>query len=785
MNFKTTITLLVLLAVVVGASWFLGVFSPEGQEGDNQPAPIVQAEEILLIAPMLEDVDKVRLEVSGRGHMVFVSDGPNWNIVEPVDAAALPWEVTDLIGAFTQARKLETIQPGRGEYATMTLADFGLESPLYTVSFEGAGRKLTFLVGKNVVASENTYVKTPDSDEVYIIDQNMKTRIKKDLAGYRDTQFWDLKKNNVTELVYAGPNGEVFRFTKDDAGRWTMLSPILGRADKNIIANAVGAISTLKAQEFTEDHPTDLSRFGLEKPVWKVTVVETEKVKPTTQTSQPAPNRTEHHLLVGRPAGLDSAQVYAKLADKKWVVTIAQDSMKKIIPDVMTWRDKSVVPVNKNDITRVDIRRSAQDVMLVRENDVWKLKDGAEFISTDDKIVSALLNSLASLKAASFIDQPDKKLLTQSKLSDPACTITIYTDEKAEPLTLALGETTPSGMFRYVRRANQDTIAAVAVEQLTPIFTPALSYRDKQMMAFSMDTVKSIELVQNNRRYTLARPTPTTAWQVTSPISARADQDSVKNIIMVLATLKAQDFVARGYLANYDLDHPQIKATINIEVEAPVVNIGSAASQPATQTKPTTRLITRQFDLAVSKHNDRYYAVRLGQEKPLVAMVTSQVYNDLNAELIDRAAFGDNSPQKDAIDRIVINPPDARPMEFKKTGGAWTFPADPVVQIDQEKVEQVLRTFSRLKAKRYAEFEPSEKSFGLKKPFLTVTAFAGSDMWTVSVGEDVNGRSNRYAQTNARPWIFEMKNSDVEKLNVSLKDLVKAHSAAVPASPAY
>jgi hypothetical protein len=777
MNFKTTISLLVLLAIIAGGSYFLGVFSPKSKAENQKKAPVVQADKILLIAPSIGDVQRVKLEVAGRDTMVFERSGQSWKIVQPVDAMAMSWEVSDLIDAFAAARKLETFVPGQGQYADQTLESLGLKEPIFTVTLEETNRKMTYQVGQNPVASESTYVKTPESNEVYVIDQDLRSRIKKNVADYRDKQLWELNKANLSELKFVSGDGKEFKFVKTGDGKWTMVSPVKAAVSIGSVTEAINAVTTLKAQEFVEDAPANLDGFGLSKPAWTITAVETQEVKPTplsTQATQPASapavKRTEHVLLIGGASGLKSDQVYAKPADKKWVVTIAQDNLKKIIPDVIAWREKTLVELNKDALTRIDIRRSAQDAILFRENENWKLQATEGVISADPAAVNTLIDAINGLQATSFIDMPSAEVLKKSKLDEPACTI-ILAGTNTEPVVLTIGGQTPSGMFRYVKRSNQDYIAVVANEKVEKLFTPALSYRDRQMMVFSIDSVTSIEVNQHNRIYTIVRPGPGLPWKVTSPIEAPADQQNVRNVLLALATLRAEDYVAQGYLGNYNLSSPQVQVKVKVEMQVPVVQVDPTTSAPTTQTQPAMRTVSQEYTLAVSKHNDKVYAVRPAVEKPLVALVSDQLLKDLSAEFVARSVFANNVPKPEIVNRLEIKKTGGETIVLEKVNGVWMFPTDAVVKIDQEKINNLLQKFASLKAICYSDFQDSKSSYGLDKPILTITASDGKNSWTLNAGGQARGQ-NRYGQSSSLPWIFELPASDVTKLSPALKDLI-------------
>ncbi|MFA5864430.1 MAG: DUF4340 domain-containing protein [Phycisphaerae bacterium] len=734
MNFKTTLSLLIILVVILGVSWYLGVFSSMPAKLSASPVPVVEAGKFFLITPKLQDLTRVRLELSGKGYLVFDKKGEKWEIAEPIVAPALGWELTDLVSAFEQACKLDTIIPA-------SMKDFGLDDPIYKITFEEKGRKIIYLVGKNVVASENTYVKTPDGKEVFVVDQNLRAKVKKDLADYRDKQLWELKKEKINEMEFVSREGTVFKFTKGENEKWQMLSPVKAPAGQDAITNAVNAISTIKAQEFADDKPTNLATYGLDKPVWKITVAQTQ---PTTQ---PAIKRTEHVILIGASSGLKADQVFAKLADKNWVVTIASDDIKKLSPDAASWRDKKILDLDRNVISEIQIQKGGLKTVLTKTDQAWKLRSGKELVPADTQTVDNVLNTLIGLEATSFVDHVDSKFIQKSKLDYPVARVKIVAAKSAS-IDLTIGDTTPSGLFRYVKRSGLDYVTAVSNEKIAPLLQPALSYNSKRLLEFNMDNVKSIEVTYAKKTYTVERPSQNAPWKVSAPIAADADPENVKNLLLTLTTAAAQEFVGKNNLERYSLAKPLLLVKV------------------ATETAESVR---HEYALALAKADNRIYAARPDVPNPLVGVVSGKLFSDLTAELIDRTIFANLPTQQ--IDRIELKRFGSEPMVFEKTAGVWKFPSDPVFTADKDKLEQIISALGQLKAMRYVEFQP-KKDFGLQRPHFKISVSAGKDVYSLTVGQVVE-KQNRYAQTANRPWVFVLSADDYAKLDKTLKDLAK------------
>lgn len=783
MNFKTTISLVIVLLAVLGISWYMGVFSEKADRPAATATPTVDATKVYLIAPKLKDVVSVRLELRDKGAMTFEKKGENWVITDPVEAPALSWEVTDLVSSFEEARKVESFVPGQGSYAKFTLADAGLDQPLYTITFTEKDQKRTYLVGKNAVATENTYVKTPDGSEVVLVDQNLKGKIKKELAEYRDKKIWEINKDKISELVYENRDGRTYKFAKGSDEKWVMQSPVRAAASTEAIINAENALASLRAETFADDNPGSLGSFGLAKPAWKVTVVETEKVTPTTTPAttpaaeaKPTIKRTERVILLGNPAGLNEDQVFAKLADKKWVVTIKEPDIKAFLPDATAWRDKKILPVDKNEIAKVQIRHGGQEIVLAKSGTEWKLHAGSDALAADDKTVTALLDTLTGLEAASFIDQPDARFLQKNKLDHPAGTVTVTLANSMTPVELAIGGVTPSGMFRYVRKSGLDYLAAVSNEKLSPVFKPALAYRNKRIMEFNIDHVKSIEVVRGKDTYLLTKSGPNATWALSSPVAAAADQNSVRNLLLSLTTLEASDFVG-GNPGSYGLQRPQVRITVVTEFQE-VAPMPTTSSAPAA-TKPAREVTTvrNEHVLAASRVEGKVYAARMSGTTPLVAQISDKVFEDLNAELADRTIFTGLPTEK--IDRVEIKRPGADPVVFEKTDGEWKFPADPVFVVDKAKMNDLITALAQVKASRFVDFKAAE-GYGLTRPHFKITVSAGKDEWWLAAGQ-VSKAQNRYARSSQKPWVFDLAAEDYAKFDKALKDLAKTAEAPTPA----
>ncbi len=805
MNFRTTIAMLLILIALLGASWFLGVFSPQSEK--VQKAPVIEAQKSLLIVPKLKNPKRIKLEIRGRGYLVFEkNEKGKWAIIEPIKAPAVSWEVTEIVSTLEDAKKLESFIPGQGDYADTSLKETGLDEPLMKIEIKDEdGRVVKLLVGRNVIASEDTYVKFADGKEVFIIDQNVRNRIKRDLQAYRDKQLWEIDKDKITELAYVKNGKEQYRFFKGKKGDWLMLKPVRAKADKDKIKDALDKLANLSIEEFVDDTlENKLSPYGLDRPIWKVVITETEEIKSknsdkegktennknknqttnqltknnkkniTSQpTSKPTIKTKKYVLLIGVKSGLGKEQVYAKRADRKWIFTLKEDDVKKFLPDAVAWRTKKIIDVAKSDLSKIEIVHSGNKVILEKKNSSWRLRDKGKLVSCDTNAVDDLIDTLISMKSAGFVDDVSKKFLKQSGLLKPRCVIKLSLTNKLEPIVIKVGNNSPSGLYRYVQRNGLEYVCAVNDDVFTKIFKPALAYFDKQMLKLNIDDVKEIRLVRKGRTYTLIRKNTSKdsgkfQWQIISPVKTQADSDKIRDLLMSVITLNAEEYVARGELRKFHLTRPDIKVALITEKKVSVIPATKPVSTQKAGLKPKYKTVKQTVTLLVSKYKGDIYAALAGKPDAMIAKVSSSLFDDLSAELIPTKIFVDIDKNNIvSLDLIKHN----KSLQFVKKGDSWSYPADPIFHADKDKIEKIISTIADLHAKRYVDFKKVLNRYGLRRPKLKVILKSNKKEYQLFVGGKTE--FGRYAVSNSKDWVFEIDNSDVSKIDKELKDLAK------------
>jgi hypothetical protein len=180
----------------------------------------------------------------------------------------------------------------------------------------------------------------------------------------------------VTQLVIKQKGSVPVALNKIE-GKWQITEPKPYRADQEAVAGVLSTLSALTADRVVEDNAIDRKQYGLEEPAAEV----------TAGTRQ---------LMLGddTPAGGD---VYAAVAGDPRVFTVSSYTKTSLAKSLNDLRDKSLLTLNPDKVSRVELLKKGQDLEFDRTKDGWQiLKPSAS--PADATAVNDLVRSLTGAK---------------------------------------------------------------------------------------------------------------------------------------------------------------------------------------------------------------------------------------------------------------------------------------------------------------------------------------------------------------------------------------------------
>jgi Domain of unknown function (DUF4340) len=323
----------------------------------------------------------------------------------------------------------------------------------------------------------------------------------------------DLKKKGADELILA----------KDGSGKWQITAPKPLGVEQNTVSPMLSSLSTLTSGRLVEEKASDLRQFGLSDPA--LTVKITEK------------NNQTQTLLLGdnTPAG---SAVYAKLEGDPRVFTVASYNKGNIDKSVNDLRDKRLLTVDADKISKLELMAKNQDIEFGRNKDAWQIvkpkpmrADGAQV----DELVRTLTDARMDLGGA---DQDPKKMAAAFASAAPVATAKVTVESGTQEL--------------QVRKSKDDyyaeSSAVDGVYKITSTVGKGLDksledFRNKKLFDFGFSDPDKVEIRDGEKSYFLTRGGDD--WWNGS--GKKLDVGSAQTVVEKVRELSASKLVDSGF----------------------------------------------------------------------------------------------------------------------------------------------------------------------------------------------------------------------------------------------
>lgn len=346
-----------------------------------------------------------------------------------------------------------------------------------------------------------------------------------DVKASTDASPAILKVNEaaITQLEIKRKDAELLLLTKNNSGLWQITQPKPLNADQSSVSGVLSTLSNLDSDRLVESKTSDLQQYGLAQPAVEVDLTGKD-------------NKTQK-LLIGdaTPAGSD---VYAMLAGDPRVFTMAKYHETSIDKNENDLRDKRLITVSADKVSRVDLIRKNQDIEFGRNKDEWQILKPKPLRANSvqvGELVSTLADARMDLNGA---DSSSKAATEGFTHATPVATVKV---------------TDPSGVQEIEIRKNKDTYYAKSsvVEgdyKVDSALGQAVDkglddFRNKSVFDFGYNEPDKIEIHNGAKAYFLTKGG--NDWW--GPAGKKMEAGSVEDLIAKLRDLSASKFVESGF----------------------------------------------------------------------------------------------------------------------------------------------------------------------------------------------------------------------------------------------
>ncbi|HUO58958.1 MAG TPA: DUF4340 domain-containing protein [bacterium] len=268
------------------------------------------------------------------------------------------------------------------------LADYGLNSPNARCTLKNkAGESFAVMVGDKSVGGNSYYVLTGGKSTVYLLPSYSIDYLKKPFNEYRDRSF--IKTDTfMSHKVRVTRNGKTLMLEKGTDNTWKILEPIQDKAEESKVRDLLSNINNLRVDNFVEDNPAGLAKYGLSNPYARIEVWNNGEKDP-------------HSILLGNKKKKDNS-IYAKKGDSPSVVLVRDFIDNNINFKPSEYRDKSVMRFELQSARTLTVQHNGKTYKYTKDDKgTWASPGRPNALSE----ANDLINDLSQTTISSFAEK--------------------------------------------------------------------------------------------------------------------------------------------------------------------------------------------------------------------------------------------------------------------------------------------------------------------------------------------------------------------------------------------
>lgn len=541
MNFKTTIGLIVVLAIAGTAYWLT----------KDQPAPdgasavrLADSERVgvaLFSADELPTESVQRLTIRrGDTTVVLAQVDGQWRQVEPVDFPLSEWRAREVVDKAATLRYVDRFEPGKG--GNPTLADVGLETPAAVVTVEipaeddRPARTQTIRFGRSV--GSQAYAMINDDARVYAVNADAhRTFVREEPTAWRSRSITAPGEGAATAITLRR-DGEAIGLTKQD-GRWMLASAPGDRADTDAVKGLLSAIGSLSISEFVDADVDDIALYGLDSP--RITLSVQDADGTFTLSIGRATDLTEDRFYATWTRGADTQ---TQAAPPPVVFTINKAGVERFNKSLKELRDPRLTIARATEVNEITLQRRDQPTIHVQKTpEGWTFADPGPGFEADGAAVGETLDAIIDARSTQYV--PDA-----APEGEPVATVTLNLIGGKAPERLGVWSQPEDRLL--VLRDGETTGYVVPRDRLAKLFQPVVALRDRDLFDLSADDVEAITVQRDDGTFLLRRhrtpaaeegaPATVGDWQLEGDHAL--EKGTAEALVEALADLRAELWLA-------------------------------------------------------------------------------------------------------------------------------------------------------------------------------------------------------------------------------------------------
>ncbi len=446
------------------------------------------------------------------------------------------------------------------------MRDLGLSKPNVTLQLLGQGAPPAILFGKDTAIEGKEYIRLENSQEVYVVSNDLRTQVTKPADDFRDHRLSDTAATQVTKADIKTAAGEIE--IEKDHDHWQINKPIKARGDDAKIADLIAQTLNTKVDGFVGNDQAGVANTALNDAAGSVTFTAEGVDKPLV-------------LEISKPIEKNAHKVYAKLSTRDAALIMSGTVGAILGTKPNDVRDRHLIRLNLDTVDRIHVAPvGAPEILLARKGEQWTIKSlndkpanngGVQAMAgtLQNQTVTAFVSDVATDLPKYGLDRPQVKVT----FSSYASANTAETKAGEEPIeTILFGKV--EGYNVYAKLDDEPFIVSAPKGILDGIYTDPMKWQDLAIYKLKADDIVGLDVTREGQA-TLSLVKTKGQWKPAKGDIA-LNTANIESLANTLATLRAVQW-AGAAKPDQGLDKPAVTiAFTTADKQSHTVKVGAS-----------------------------------------------------------------------------------------------------------------------------------------------------------------------------------------------------------------
>jgi Domain of unknown function (DUF4340) len=358
------------------------------------------------------------------------------------------------------------------------------------------------MVGRDTPVGNSSYIKSAQKPGILLVANTFPSQVEKSVDDLRPRTLIGFRPDEIREVHLDSNSGIPLELTKK-GDQWTINKPKKYAADNSAVQQLLETVTNARVADFIDDKPTDLSKYGLANPSFKLILYGGK-------------SNSQESLLFGfKQPQPDKGGLYARRGegDDQPVVTVDSYVLNGLNKNFDELRDKTVLGLgfDRSKVDHVIIVSPKFDETLGRAGgSKWNIISNDKTAAAEPLVADSLLDQLHDLKGTRIVEDP----MTHPDhygMVKPTLTLTAYAKDGKE-----LGTMRVSRMEVMLKPVNPSENASSAGPKLQS-FAYATTAADSAVYEIPMQAATDLENTVNRLHSDTITPASAKPLAATKP----------------------------------------------------------------------------------------------------------------------------------------------------------------------------------------------------------------------------------------------------------------------------